>query len=300
MSIPLYAPVVATPTNPLYWSIRRELWENRSIYLAPLTVAVVFLFGFVLGMATLPQRMKIAFELGKAGQTAFIAEPYSFITIMLMNTSLFVGIFYCLDALNGERRDRSILFWKSLPVSDRVSVLSKFAIPFVILPALIFVIIIATDVVMLLLSSVVLITDTHAVATLWARLPLFSLAPKLLYTMAAIALWHAPIYGWMLLVSSIARRATFLWAMLPVFVIFAFETIAFRSSVFVRFLAYRMFGWLNRAFVPQARPGFPTFDPLTLIDPVRFLTTPGLWTGLIVTAILLVVIVQLRRDRGAL
>ena len=46
-----------------------------------------------------------------------------------MLTAMVVGLFYCLDALNGERRDRSILFWKSLPVSDTTAVLAKASIP---------------------------------------------------------------------------------------------------------------------------------------------------------------------------
>ena len=52
-----------------------------------------------------------------------------------MFTTFIVGVFYCLDALHGERRDRSILFWKSLPVSDLTTVLSKASIPLVVLPA---------------------------------------------------------------------------------------------------------------------------------------------------------------------
>ena len=62
-------------------------------------------------------------------------------------------MFYCLDALYGERRDRSILFWKSLPVSDLTTVLSKASIPIVVLPLLTFAVTVATQLIMLLSAA---------------------------------------------------------------------------------------------------------------------------------------------------
>ena len=82
-------------------------------------------------------------------------------------------MFYCLDALHGERRDRSILFWKSLPVSDLTTVLSKASIPLVVLPLLTFAITVATQWLMLLLSSAVLLVSGQSVATLWTQLSFF-------------------------------------------------------------------------------------------------------------------------------
>ena len=84
-----------------------------------------------------------------------------------------VGVFYCLDALHGERRDRSILFWKSLPVSDLTTVLSKASIPLVILPLITFAIVIATQLIMLLLSSAAMLISGLS-ATAPAPLPCFS------------------------------------------------------------------------------------------------------------------------------
>ena len=80
--------------------------------------------------------------------------PYDIAAMMLIFTAFIVGVFYCLDALHGERRDRSILFWKSLPVSDLTTLLSKATIPLIVLPLVTFAIIVATQVVMLLWTSV--------------------------------------------------------------------------------------------------------------------------------------------------
>src|SRR5262249_18410489 len=116
---------VISPGRRLYWSVQRELWENRSIYIAPLAVAGVFLAGFLLGRVPLPQRMRAVAALDPAKLHAAIEQPYVVVEELLMGASLIVGVFYCLEALHGERRDRSILFWKSLPVSDLTAVLAK-------------------------------------------------------------------------------------------------------------------------------------------------------------------------------
>src|SRR6202022_1414304 len=160
-------------------------------------------------------------------QTDKLAQPFDIAALMLMGTTFIVAVFYCLDALHGERRDRSILFWKSLPVSDRTTVLSKASIPLVVLPLYSFAIIVAAQVIMMTLSTVVLLGSGPGLVTLWTHVKLFQGIVALLYALIAIALWHAPVYGWLLLVSGWARRATFLWAGLPLIVIQLFERITF-------------------------------------------------------------------------
>src|SRR5438034_8085184 len=214
-------------TRPLYWSVWRELGENRSIYIAPLAVAVVVLFGFMISTYGMPERRRGVLLMDPAKQRALISEPYDAAAMMLIFTVFIVGVFYCLDALHGERRDRSILFWKSLPVSDFTTVLSKATIPLVVLPMISFGIVVCVQVVMLLMTSGVLIFHGMSPATTWGAFPVFQNWLVLLYGLVAIALWHSPIYGWLLLVSGWARRATFLWAMLPLLAIGIFERITF-------------------------------------------------------------------------
>src|SRR6266699_3908485 len=104
------APAALTAVRSMYWSIRRELWESRSIYIAPLAAAVVFLLGFLISMVRLPQKMRAHSALDPAHQREAIAMPYDMAAGLLMLTALIVGVFYCLDALHGDRRYRSILF----------------------------------------------------------------------------------------------------------------------------------------------------------------------------------------------
>src|SRR5439155_6816152 len=113
----------------------------------PLIVAAVIVFGALI--ATLTGRHAVKFD----ANPDKIAQHYDLAAGVLMGTTLLVAIFYCLDALYGERRDRSILFWKSMPVSDRTTVLSKMAVPMVVLPVVTFVLTIATQLIMLLEAS---------------------------------------------------------------------------------------------------------------------------------------------------
>ena len=290
------APPALPATRPLYWSVRRELWESRSIYLAPLGVAAVFLFGFLISMITLPHRLRAALALDPLQQHAALKQPYSLAAALIMGTAFLVGVFYCLDALHGERRDRSILFWKSLPVSDLTTVLAKASIPIVILPLLSFAVTVATQLVVLLLSSAVLLASGLGVATLWRQVPLFQMSLLLLYHLLTVhGFWYAPIYGWLLLVSAWARRAAFLWAALPLLAIGVVEKIAFNTSHFATLLAHRMMG--PEALPMTARGSGPMMDPLAHADPGIFLSAPGLWIGLVFAAVCLAAAVRLRRWR---
>ncbi len=285
------------PTRPLYWSVWRELWENRSIYIAPLIVAAVQVFGFAISTIGLAERRRAVLLLDPAKQRALIEQPYDLGAMMMIFTVCIVGAFYCLDALYGERRDRSILFWKSLPVSDLTTVLSKSIIPLVVLPLLAFAITVCVQLIMLLMSSANLLMHGVSPATTWAHFPVFQNWLVMLYGLVAIALWHAPIYAWLLLVSGWARRATFLWAVLPFIVIQIFERITFGTSYFGSLMRDRLMGFAPQAFDFQGR-SHPTIDSLAQLTPGRYLSSLSLWLGLAFAAAFLAAAIRLRRYRG--
>jgi ABC-2 type transport system permease protein len=279
--------------------VRRELWENRSIYVAPLIVAAVQVFGFAISTIGLAERRRAVLLLDPAKQRAAIEMPYDVAAMMMIFIVFIVGVFYCLDALHGERRDRSILFWKSLPVSDLTAVLSKAIIPLVVLPLLAFAFTVCVQVIMLLMSSVNLTIHDVSPATTWAHFPVVQNWVVLLYGLVVLAVWHAPIYGWLLLVSGWARRSTFLWAVLPLIVIQIFEKITFGTSYFAKLLQDRLMGFAPHAFGFHGE-GHPTIDSLSQLTPGRYLGSPGLWIGLLVAAAFLFAAVRLRRYRGPL
>src|SRR5206468_8678270 len=162
------APGYNAPTRPFYWSVWRELWENHSIYIAPSVVAAIILFGSFVGAFHLAGRRHNALLLDPARRRAAIEMPYDVAAMMFIFTAFIIGVFYCLDALHGERRERSILFWKSLPVSDLTTVLSKVSVSLVVLPLVSFAVIVATQFMMLLISTAALLPSGLA-ATTWAN-----------------------------------------------------------------------------------------------------------------------------------
>jgi ABC-2 type transport system permease protein len=282
------ASATTSATRPFYWSVRRELWENRSIYIAPLAVAAVALFGYLI--ATMGYAMSTA---NLAQRRRVLESPYGLATSLIMAAAFLVSIFYSLEALHSERRDRSILFWKSLPVSDLTTVLAKASIPLVVLPLLSFVIVVATVVIMLLLTSLVLLGSGVPAATPGTPM-LLQMGLMLLYHLITVhVLWYAPFYGWLLLVSAWARRATFLWAFLPPVAIGGIEKIAFHTTHFFDMLRYRFAGG-----GPEVAGSDNFLDPMTHFTPGRFLASPGLWIGLLITAAFLAGAVRLRRYQG--
>ena len=285
-----FAPAVIPESRLLYWSVMRELWESRSIYIAPLAVAALTLVGHLI--ATIGRAMSVT-NLAQRG--AILEEHYSFAEFAIMGTTFLVAVFYCLDALHGERRDRSILFWKSLPVSDLTTVLSKAAIPLVVLPLLTFAITVLTQLIMVLMSSAVVLGSGLSVATLWTRLSLPQTWLGLLYHLVTVhSLWYAPIFGWLLLVSAWARRAPILWAVLPAVTIAFVEKIAFNTTHFAAMVANRIAGGAEAVIAPGSTP----MDPMTHLTPLHFLSSAGLWVGLAMTAAFLAAAVRLRRYQG--
>jgi len=297
------APAAISPTRPLYWSVRRELWENRSIYIAPLAVAAVYMLGFLISLFWLPRSLRGLEALHDATpQPIALAMPYSHAAMLIMVVGFIVGIFYSLDALHSERRERSILFWKSLPVSDLTTLLAKASVPLVILPMVVFAITVTLQLIMLLVSAAVLLLSGASAATPWGP-PLLEMGLVLLYSLIVLALWHAPLYMWLLLVSGWPRRATFLWAVLPPLALAALEYIAFHTSYLGALLQDRLYGFAAAAFDLRDKAGVyidPHFIPLTQLAPGRFFSSPSLWIGLVVAGIFFFAAVRLRRYQGAL
>ena len=288
----LAVPLVIPASRRLYWSVRRELWENRAIYLAPLAVAGLFLLGFLISAIHPPPQMRDAMALDPMRHQELVQQPYTFAAFFLMAISFIVAVFYSLDALYGERRDRSILFWKSLPVSDLITVLAKASVPVLIVPLVTFAVTLVTQMIMLLLSSAVMLARGQSVATLWSNLPLFQMSMMLLFHLVAIhGIQFAPVYCWMLLVSGWARRAPLLWAVLPPVAIGVAEKVAFNTHHFVSSLGYLFGGG------PEVATGKMAMLPLTARALGEYLAYPGLWISLAIAAALLAAAVRMRRYR---
>jgi ABC-2 type transport system permease protein len=229
-------------------------------------------------------------------QQMIVEEELNLTALLIMFSTFLASVFYCLDALYGERRDRSILLWRSLPVSDTVAVLAKASVPIVILPLLTFAIAGATQCILLLIDAAALAAHGRPVSLL-GQVPVLKMQAGLLYHLVTVhALWYAPIYAWFLLVSAWARRMPFLWAFLLPMVIGLVEQIAFRTTYFGRFIRYRVGG--APAGGEFAHRGMSMIHGTSGATPGMFFASPGLWGGLIVAAVFLAAAVWLRRYRA--
>ena len=282
--------------RPFYWSVRRELWENRSVYIAPLIVFAFVTFATCAGNIGLPKKMR-TLAASPAPQYSSALKHVEMVPAPIMFTTFVVAFFYCLDALYGDRRDRSIVFWKSLPVSDRTTVLSKATIPFVVLPAIALALGFLAQILVMHATNTILLSRNISPAPLWAEFRFFQGIIIMIYGMAVHVIWFAPIYCWLLLVSAWAKRAPFLWAFMPFMVVAAFEKGAFGTSSFIALLGYRLSGAMQEAFVKTPGRHTGDYDRLSQLDPLRFLTSAGLWVGLIFAAICFIGAVHLRKQR---
>lgn len=276
-----------------YWALRRELWENRWLWLAPTGVALVLAIGVGTYAFKIAAPMRAIAALAALHQRQAISQPYDVVAGLMMGIGLIVAAIYSVDALYGERRDRSILLWKSLPVSDAVTVLAKLAIPVLVLPVIIWALTVAVQVVLLLLSTAVLAAHGESTALLWTQLHLGRDAAGLLYHLVALhGISPVAVYAWLLLVSAWATRAPFAWAILPPAAIMLFERVAFGTTWFANLLVNRLGGG---AGAPPPAPGATLMDSMTGMPLGRLIVEPGLWVGFVVAAVFVIGAVRLRR-----
>jgi len=184
------------PLKTFVWSVRREIWEHRIVLAAPLGVAVLVLAAY---LGVLPFGLHAALA-DPARQHATFALVINAATFFCMIAALAAALFYCLEALHGERRDRAILFFKALPVSDAVTVAAKLCVPVLVLPAIVFAGALALYGAILGTTSVILAIGGHAAAPLWSG---FAVPPScLVYALAVATLWYLPLYCALLVVSA--------------------------------------------------------------------------------------------------
>jgi ABC-2 type transport system permease protein len=282
----------------LSWSLRRELWENRFVVIAPLSFAAFVAFASLIHasmrLGTLLPKLS---TLDPAKAHVAVVTPFSVAAAAVMFSTFVTGWFYAVDALHGERRDRSILFWKSLPLSDVVTVLTKFAVPLIVLPAIAFALALAIQAFLIAGSSTILLMRGISPAPIWSEFEFVEGPLVAMYGLAVHALWTAPIYGWLLLVSAWARRAPFVWAILPFVTAAVVEQILFSTAHLSNMLQRRFTGAIPEAFGGRRAQDADVFDRLSQLTPLKFLTSPSLWIGLILAALFVGAAIRLRRLR---
>jgi len=289
--------------------IRRELWEHRMLWITPLAIAALML----LSMAVFGASFRVEMP-GLPPPDSIDARDnllrLAILSIQLpfyIAAALLIGI-YLLDCLYAERRDRSVLFWKSLPLSDRAVVLSKVCVGLVLVPLGYFLCAALTS----LIGSALVRLHGGSLAlamSTWNFTDWLYTQGVILYGMVATVLWYAPFATYLLLVSAWARRAVVAWAVIPPILLALLERLLLGTNYIGR-VVQRGFGEvlalafrLNRQLevtigdvVARPPPGVgPGGGPGPRFDPTGLLTSPMLWLGLAAAALMIWAAIALRR-----
>jgi ABC-2 type transport system permease protein len=283
------------------WLIRREFWENRAIWMIPAVFGGLLLLAALFGRVSIPQLTSPQESRAAAGAFLGIIGATFFIIMSVYST------WYLLDCLYADRRDRSILFWKSLPISDATTVLIKLLVGMIIIPLVYFA---AADATALLAAFILSIRARAAIgSSLWNGEVWVQMQVLWIYLVVTAAVWYLPIAGWLMLVSAWAKRAVMLWAVLPPLLIYILERLFFGTKTLGHIVARRLLGlpsvaihdpqllWTHGGNVVD-NAAATSISVWQLINPSGFFTSAETWIGVAVGVVLIAGAIQLRMRRS--
>ena len=289
--------------------VRREVWEHTAIWLVPAVLSVLLVV--VAGFASV-KLLGGGVEINMHGQEVEIDQVFQGLSNLNLGMVVVFGLvmsvvatFYLLDCLLADRKDRSILFWKSLPISDLTTVLSKLATAAVLIPLVtVSAAFITAFMLMLVISVDLLVLGASPWDMLWSQVPYFSNLVLVLYALVVGVLWYLPLMGYLMFVSAFAKRAVMVWAVLPPLVIALVEKQFMGSNDFALMLSERMSGFAPLAFdtdslesMTDAMDQGHAGPGLDIINVAPFLQSSGLWLGLVAAGAFIAGAVYLRRYR---
>lgn len=279
----------------ILWSVRRELWEHRAAYFAPLLIAGISLIAMIFHTRRIVPNVKLIEMAEPAKQAGMALLPFGISASAVLATSWIVAVYYCIECLHSERRDRSILFWKSMPVSDAETVASKVLVALGVIPVVGLAIAFGLQVALLGMLAAALSMAGVDFAQLWKPLPVGTTLVSMPYGMLVHAIWFAPSFAYLMLISAWAKRAPFLWAAVPIFGGMALERMAFGTSYVTAFVRDRITGGMRHAFANDATQQAVT--DLSQLTPGVFFSAPAVWIGLVAAAAMWHCAVVVRRHR---
>jgi ABC-2 type transport system permease protein len=291
--------------NTTLWLVRREFWENRAIWLIPAVLGgllvLASLFGGyqVLGAVDLAT-VRAVVQAGALDGMVLIAVTF-FVVMSIYST------WYLLDCLYADRKDRSILFWKSMPISDTATVVCKLATALIVIPLLYFALADLTTLIMAFIISVR--ANSYIDSSLWRGGLWLQIQALWLYLIVTAGIWYLPVAAWLLVVSAWARRAVMLWSILPPLALVIAERVFLGTHVIAGQFASRLGGYFSHAL--QYDPGATNWvtteighdtinTPVSVIqflNPGGFFSSSDTWIGAAVGAALIAGAIQLRMRR---
>ncbi|MDH3337965.1 MAG: ABC-2 transporter permease [Gammaproteobacteria bacterium] len=293
--------------------VRRELWEHRSIFITPAAVGLVVTllvitayvaasgFGGHVDIAIITAQ-----NVGETERRAALMAFLAGITSVFILAAGILTIFYCLDTLYAERKDKSILFWRSLPVTDAETVISKLLTAAFAIPLITFAAIVVAHLVNLVVSSIfVSIEGGSAARLIWGSVPIFDVWTFFLVLLIATPLWLSPFIGWFLFVSAWTKRSPLLTAFLPLLIVpmleyFILRTTYLWEAIITRTGSLPLFRIADVSVFDEDSLRDMTADSVSLlaiVDIFKFISHPGFWIGLVVCGLFTTAAIYVRRYR---
>lgn len=304
--------------------IKREMLDGQNGYvrapviLAALAVALVVLSAVTVGAELEFQEVVVDGEVGnlsdlleraqqsEEGQVelpAIVALSYWVMGGLSWVALPFVVFFSLLSSLYEERRDRSILFWKSMPVPDWQEVIAKLVTPVVIAPLIFLAVAVVAQLAVAICFSVVVLFQGGPVSELWPLGFMLWGWVSFFPDMVVWALWALPLLAWVLFVSSYATRLPFLWVVLPIVLIGAVEGIFLESTFFLEWIGMHFGGGILEAQfghmdvdIDTPREFYDVILGASQWDMVlNSLMNPQFWIGLLIAAGLIYGSIEMRK-----
>jgi ABC-2 type transport system permease protein len=280
--------------NHFIWLVRREFWENKAIWVMPACIGALMVVGALFGKVEVSLLHASDQQSEMAGALFLLAIAGVFWVAMSI-----YSIWYLLDCLYADRKDRSVLFFKSLPLTDSATVFSKLFVAIIAIPLVYFA---AADLSALLMTFVISVRARLGFANILWHPELWLQQQVLwLYVIVTGILWYLPVVGWLLLVSAWAKRAVMLQAILPPLAIILAERVFLGTYTAALLFRDRLLGGPYAAFHHPIRwswqKGEMTPGVWQLPDPVGFLSSADVWIGVLIGAACIAGAVQLRKRR---
>jgi len=293
--------------NPFKTLLLREYWENRrAILITPLVIAGLMIF---LLLVTLTFKGTIHMN-GAVLTLSDLMDDFSdhdaeqmregiHLFMMVSATPIWIGVWFCmvftaLSSLYDERKDNSILFWKSMPISDTQTILSKLITIMLITPLVALIVASAFQIFLLIIGTFIFLLSDHSVWSLvWgpANLPLLVVNEMVVFVM--YALWALPVFAWFMFASAIAKRTPLLVATIPMVLASVFEKIFLGSQYIATFFVNHI--GLQRVIGNQFNDNLDDIPHLDTLAVIKTGADPEMWFGLALAAALLYGTILLRR-----
>lgn len=294
--------------------IKREFWEHRSMWVTPVAIASIVILGT---LTTLVFAGDFAKELdlaifgaqniaGDMERKAMLSGFFVMSSPLFLLGLVILMVFYTLDSLYAERKDKSILFWRSLPVTDAETVISKLLTALILVPAITLAAVFATHLINLIMTAVwVSMKGGDAGVLIWGSVSLLDNWFAAIIVIYSACIWMSPFVGWFLFVSGYTKRAPLLMAFLPLILIPMVEGIFLRSAHFAeavwgRLAQIPLFSGIDiEAIFEDDRPHLneEMISLLSAIDFGKFITSIDTWIGIIVCGLLVTAAIYVRRYR---